>query len=70
MVPTFRWHQDLYLLAHQLFRPVAEDLVHGLQRAGRRTDIKLDTLVAVARDVAAFLGRDLPGCVYKIGAIA
>ena len=47
-----------------------EDLVHGLQRAGRRTDIKLDTLVAVARDVAAFLGRDLPGCVYKIGAIA
>jgi hypothetical protein len=24
----------------------------------------------VARDVAAFFARDLPGCVYKIGPIA
>ena len=47
-----------------------EDLVHALQRTGQRTDIQLDTLIAVARDVAAFLGRDLPGCVYKIGPIA
>lgn len=46
-----------------------EDLVHALQRAGQRTDIQLDTLIVVARDVAAFLGRDLPGCVYKIGSI-
>ena len=46
-----------------------EDLVHALQRAGQRTDIQLHTLIAVARDVAAFLGRDLPGCVYKIGPI-
>jgi hydroxymethylglutaryl-CoA lyase len=46
-----------------------EDLVHALQRAGQRTDIRLNTLIAVARDVAAFLGRDLPGCVYKIGPI-
>jgi hydroxymethylglutaryl-CoA lyase len=47
-----------------------EDLVHALQRAGQRTDIKLDTLIGVARDVAAFFGRDLPGCVYKTGPIA
>ena len=46
-----------------------EDLVHALQRAGQRTDIQLHRLIAVARDVAAFLGRDLPGCVYKIGPI-
>lgn len=46
-----------------------EDLVHALQRAGQRTDIQLHTLIAVARDVAAVLGRDLPGCVHKIGPI-
>ncbi|MHB1095147.1 MAG: hydroxymethylglutaryl-CoA lyase [Gemmatimonadaceae bacterium] len=46
-----------------------EDLVHALQRTGQRNDIQLDTLIAVARDVAAFLRRDLPGCVYKIGPI-
>lgn len=47
-----------------------EDLVHALQRTGQRVDIQLDTLIAVARAVATFLGRDLPGCVYKIGPIA
>jgi hydroxymethylglutaryl-CoA lyase len=47
-----------------------EDLVHGLQRAGVREDINLGTLIEVARDVAAFFGRDLPGCVYKIGPIS
>jgi hydroxymethylglutaryl-CoA lyase len=47
-----------------------EDFVHAQQRAGHRKDIQLDILVAVARDVAAFFGRDLPGCVYKIGPIA
>ena len=47
-----------------------EDLVHALQRAGQRADIRLDALIGVARDVAAFLGRELPGCVYKIGPIA
>jgi hydroxymethylglutaryl-CoA lyase len=47
-----------------------EDFVHALQRDGQRTEIKLDALIQVARDVAAFLARDLPGCVYKIGPIA
>jgi hydroxymethylglutaryl-CoA lyase len=44
-----------------------EDFVHALQRSGQRQDISLDTLIQVARDVAAFFGRELPGCVYKIG---
>ncbi len=47
-----------------------EDLVHSLQRSGERPDIDLATLIGVARDVAAFFGRDLPGCVYKVGPIA
>jgi len=47
-----------------------EDLVHGLQRAGQLEGIDLDALIGVARDVAAFFGRDLPGCVYKIGPIS
>jgi len=47
-----------------------EDLVHSLQRSGQRAEIDLETLIGVARDVATFFGRDLPGCVYKIGPIA
>jgi len=46
-----------------------EDLVHGLQRTGTRTDIDLGALMGVSRDVAAFFGRELPGCVYKTGPI-
>lgn len=46
-----------------------EDLVHGLQRAGLRPDIRLDGLIGVARDVATFFGRELPGCVYKTGSL-
>ena len=47
----------------------SEDFVHGLQRTGRRMDIDLAALIAVTKDVAAFLGRELPGCVYKTGPI-
>jgi hydroxymethylglutaryl-CoA lyase len=46
-----------------------EDFVHMLQRSGRRGDVRLDALLAIARDVAAFFGRDMPGKVYKTGAI-
>lgn len=46
-----------------------EDFVHALQRSGRRTDVNLDALIAVAREVAGFLGRELPGAVYKVGAV-
>jgi hydroxymethylglutaryl-CoA lyase len=46
-----------------------EDLVHAWQRNSIRPDIRLDTLVEVARGVAAYLGRDLPGSVYRAGPI-
>ena len=44
-----------------------EDLVHGLQRAGLRKDIQLDTLVQIAKDVAAWFGREMTGRVYRTG---
>lgn len=46
-----------------------EDLVHALQLEGLRGDIGLDPLLAVARDAAAWFGRELQGFVYKTGAI-
>jgi len=47
-----------------------EDFVHALQRQGLREDIDLDRLVAVARDVAAHFGREMPGRVAKTGPLA
>jgi hydroxymethylglutaryl-CoA lyase len=46
-----------------------EDFVHYLHREGRRTEIRLEPLIGLAADVAAFFGRELPGAVYKAGAI-
>lgn len=46
-----------------------EDLVHMLQRMGLRTDVRLDALIAVAQDVAAFFARELPGTVHRTGPI-
>lgn len=46
-----------------------EDLVHMLQRMGLRQDVKLNMLIDVAKDIGAFLGREMPGMVYKVGAI-
>ena len=46
-----------------------EDLVHSLQRMGLRKDIDLDVLLAVARQVSAYLGRELPGFILKSGSI-
>jgi hypothetical protein len=46
-----------------------EDLVHALQRNGVRTDIRLDRLVDVARELAGFFGRDMAGSVYEAGPI-
>jgi hydroxymethylglutaryl-CoA lyase len=46
-----------------------EDFVHMLQRSGRRTDVRLDAVLTVASDVAAFFGRDMPGKVYKTGPV-
>jgi hydroxymethylglutaryl-CoA lyase len=44
-----------------------EDLVHGLQRAGRRHDIQLGALVELARQVAAHFGREMTGRVHRTG---
>ncbi len=46
-----------------------EDFVHFLQRSGERKDITLDRLIMLSKDVAAFFGREMPGHVYKTGAI-
>ena len=46
-----------------------EDLVHAFQRDGLRRDIRLEELLEVARDVARCFARDLPGSVYRSGAI-
>jgi hydroxymethylglutaryl-CoA lyase len=47
-----------------------EDFVHALQQEGLRTEVNLDRLIEVARDVAAELGRDMQGYVYRTGPIA
>lgn len=47
-----------------------EDFVHYLQRIGLRTDVNLDKLIDVARDVAAYFGREMPGMVYKTGPLS
>ena len=46
-----------------------EDLVHMLQRMGRREDVDLEGVLSVARDVALFFGREMPGKVLKVGAL-
>jgi hydroxymethylglutaryl-CoA lyase len=47
-----------------------EDFVHMLQRMGRREDLDLEAVLAVARDVAGFFGREMPGKVLRVGALA
>jgi hydroxymethylglutaryl-CoA lyase len=46
-----------------------EDLVHYLHRIGQRKDVDLAALIALAKDVSRFFGRDLPGHVYKSGPV-
>jgi len=48
----------------------SEDLVHMFQRMGLRKDIKLASMLETARQCAEYFDRDLPGMVYRIGAIA
>lgn len=47
-----------------------EDLVHMWHRMKIRPDIDLGQTIDVAKDVANFFKRDLPGTIYKTGAIA
>ncbi|MCC6527367.1 MAG: hydroxymethylglutaryl-CoA lyase [Polyangiaceae bacterium] len=46
-----------------------EDLVHALQRGGVRPDIALAPIVEVAREIASYFGRDMPGKIYRTGPI-
>ncbi len=46
-----------------------EDLVHSLQRMNLRRDIRLDALLAVARQVSKYFERELPGFILKSGSI-
>ena len=46
-----------------------EDFVHAMQLQGLRTDVDLDSLIDIARDLAAYFERDLQGFVYKTGSI-
>ena len=47
-----------------------EDFVHMLHRMGLRTDVDLQKIISVAQDVASFFKREMPGMVYKTGAVA
>jgi hydroxymethylglutaryl-CoA lyase len=46
-----------------------EDFVYFLQRTGRRQDVDLAPLIAVASAASEFFGRVLPGTVHRIGPI-
>ncbi len=46
-----------------------EDLVHSFQRMGLCTEINLDVLLDVARQVSAYFDRELPGFILKSGSI-
>lgn len=46
-----------------------EDLVHMLQRMDHCHDIKLENLIEIASDVSKFFDREMPGTIYKTGAI-
>jgi hydroxymethylglutaryl-CoA lyase len=46
-----------------------EDLVHMLHRMNMRHDIKLANLIAMAKDVSQFFGREMEGTVHKVGPI-
>ena len=47
-----------------------EDFVHYLQRIGLRSDVNLEKLIDVARNVAGYFGREMPGMVYKTGPLS
>jgi hydroxymethylglutaryl-CoA lyase len=46
-----------------------EDLVHMLHRMNLRDDIKMNNLIETANEVAKFFAREMPGTIYKTGAI-
>lgn len=46
-----------------------EDLVHMFQNMNLRNDIRLDKLIAIAKEAEEYFKRELPGVIYKTGKI-
>jgi hydroxymethylglutaryl-CoA lyase len=46
-----------------------EDLVHMLQHMRLRPDIRLQSLIGIAGEIAAFFAREMPGTIYRGGGI-
>jgi hydroxymethylglutaryl-CoA lyase len=46
-----------------------EDYIHFLQRMKMRSDIHLEALILLAREIAGYFNREMPGLVYKTGAL-
>lgn len=46
-----------------------EDFVHLLQRMNVRHDIALEKLIGLAKDISSFFEREMPGTIYRTGAI-
>ena len=46
-----------------------EDFVYFLQRTGRRQDVRIDPIIAVAQAASEVFGRLLPGTLHRIGPI-
>ncbi len=46
-----------------------EDLVHMVQHMGRRPDVDLAQLLALASDVESYFQRELPGTIHRVGQI-
>lgn len=46
-----------------------EDFVHMINKMGFRKDINLNALIDIAKNVSQYFDRELPGFVYKAGAI-
>jgi len=46
-----------------------EDLVHMFQAMGSRRDVDLEGILGVARDMAYYFGRELPGMVHRTGTL-
>jgi hydroxymethylglutaryl-CoA lyase len=46
-----------------------DDLVHMFQNMNLRNDIKLEKLITISKEAAEYFKRELPGVIYKTGAI-
>jgi len=47
-----------------------EDFIHMLHRMNLRSEVRLGKVIDVAKEIAAFFGREMSGSVYRTGPIA